>query len=50
MPESNPGNPPETGSPAAGPSGQDDKNQRYWFHILAQDTPNARNLHAIKLV
>ncbi|QFS87464.1 MULTISPECIES: DNA polymerase III subunit chi [unclassified Marinobacter] len=42
--------PPEPGSPAAGPSGQDDQNQRYWFHILAQNTPAARNLHAAKLV
>ncbi|KPQ28457.1 MAG: DNA polymerase III subunit chi [Marinobacter excellens HL-55] len=50
MQESNPTNPPETGSPAAGPSGPDEKNQRYWFHILAQNTPNARNLHAAKLV
>ncbi|MFV8570895.1 DNA polymerase III subunit chi [Marinobacter sp. SBS5] len=45
-----PTNPPEPGSPAAGPSGQDAKNQRYWFHILAQNTPAARNLHATKLV
>ena len=41
---------PEPGSPAAGPSGRDEKNQRYWFHILAQNTPAARNLHATKLV
>ncbi|TVT31206.1 DNA polymerase III subunit chi [Marinobacter vinifirmus] len=41
---------PEPGSPAAGPSGRDEKNQRYWFHILAQNTPAARNLHAAKLV
>ncbi len=25
-------------------------NQSYWFHILAQDTPAARNLHAARLV
>lgn len=50
MQESNPHSPPETGSPAAGTSGQDDRNQRYWFHILAQNTPAARNLHAAKLV
>ena len=44
----------ETGSAAAGApkpeAGQEDKNQRYWFHILRQDTPAARNLHAAKLV
>ena len=28
----------------------DARNQSYWFHILAQATPAARNLHAIKLV
>ncbi len=49
--QDNPKNPsPEPGSPAAGPSGRNDKNQRYWFHILAQNTPAARNLHAAKLV
>ena len=49
--QDNPQNPsPEPGSPAAGPSGRDEKNQRYWFHILAQNTPAARNLHAAKLV
>ncbi|MBB5322772.1 DNA polymerase III subunit chi [Marinobacter oulmenensis] len=43
---------PESGSPAAGSSGQgqQSRNQRYWFHILAQNTPAARNLHAAKLV
>ncbi|MGC8121526.1 DNA polymerase III subunit chi [Marinobacter sp. VGCF2001] len=41
---------PETGSLAAGASGQEDQNQRYWFHILAQNTSAARNLHAAKLV
>ncbi|MEX2473964.1 DNA polymerase III subunit chi [Marinobacter sp.] len=46
MPENNL----DPGSPAAGSSGQDDQNQRYWFHILTQDTPAARNLHAAKLV
>ncbi|MBZ0332903.1 DNA polymerase III subunit chi [Marinobacter sp. AL4B] len=50
MQGSNPTNPPEPGSPAADSSGQDTKNQRYWFHILAQNTPVARNLHAAKLV
>ncbi|RMJ02117.1 DNA polymerase III subunit chi [Marinobacter litoralis] len=50
MQGNNPSNPPEPGSPAAGTSGQDAKNQRYWFHILAQNTPAARNLHAAKLV
>ncbi|WP_309044242.1 DNA polymerase III subunit chi [Marinobacter sediminicola] len=44
----------QAGSPAAGNSrpgsAQEDKNQRYWFHILLQDTPAARNLHATKLV
>jgi len=48
----------ETGSAAAGAAvlsnapqtKQEDKNQRYWFHILRQDTPAARNLHAAKLV
>ncbi|MGM0769539.1 MAG: DNA polymerase III subunit chi [Pseudomonadota bacterium] len=50
MPESNSHYPPETGSPAAGPSGADHRNQSYWFHILAQNTPAARNLHAAKLV
>ncbi|HLV76405.1 MAG TPA: DNA polymerase III subunit chi [Marinobacter sp.] len=27
----------------------DGRNQRYWFHILAQNTPAARNLHAARL-
>lgn len=27
-----------------------EKNQRYWFHILRKDTPAARNLHAARLV
>ena len=45
-----PTNPPETGSTAAGPSGAEDQNQRYWFHILAQPNPAARHLHAAKLV
>ncbi|MBK1874366.1 MULTISPECIES: DNA polymerase III subunit chi [unclassified Marinobacter] len=44
----------QAGSPAAGnsrtASALEDKNQRYWFHILLQDTPAARNLHATKLV
>ena len=50
MQESKPSSSSETGSPAAGHSGQEDRNQRYWFHILAQNTPAARNLHAAKLV
>lgn len=50
MPDNNPAPSPETGSPAAGSSGQEDRNQRYWFHILAQNTHAARNLHAAKLV
>ncbi len=41
---------PEPDSTAARASGQSDANQRYWFHILAQNTPAARNLHAAKLV
>jgi len=40
----------QTGSSAAGDSEQQAKNQRYWFHILLQDTPAARHLHATKLV
>lgn len=31
-------------------TGQEERNQRYWFHILLQDTPAARYLHASKLV
>ncbi|MBU2955180.1 DNA polymerase III subunit chi [Marinobacter sp. F3R08] len=50
MQESNSTSSPEPGSPAAGHSGQEDRNQRYWFHILAQNTSAARNLHAAKLV
>ncbi|MBW7469437.1 DNA polymerase III subunit chi [Marinobacter sp. F4218] len=50
MPASNPDDRPEAGSPAAGAAGQDSPDQRYWFHILAQSTPAARNLHAAKLV
>ncbi|MGK0525585.1 MAG: DNA polymerase-3 subunit chi [Pseudomonadales bacterium] len=56
MPENNPAA--QAGSNAAGDSsqvadrgaGQEERNQRYWFHILLQDTPAARNLHASKLV
>lgn len=56
MPDNNPAL--QTGSNAAGASGQEaepgsrqeDTNQRYWFHILLQDTPVARNLHTAKLV
>lgn len=51
MPENNPA--PATGSTAAGGTGQnslqEDKNQRYWFHILLQNTPSARHLHASRL-
>lgn len=50
MPANNPEGIPETGSQAAGATSQDDRNQRYWFHILAQNTPAARHLHAAKLV
>lgn len=50
MQDNQPNPSPEPGSLAAGPSGQDDRNQRYWFHILAQNTHAARNLHAAKLV
>lgn len=32
------------------PGSQDERNQSYWFHILAQNTPAARNLHTAKLV
>ena len=41
MQESKPSSSSETGSPAAGHSGQEDRNQRYWFHILAQNMPAA---------
>lgn len=30
--------------------GKDARNRSYWFHILAQPSPAARNLHAVKLV
>ncbi|QSP94214.1 DNA polymerase III subunit chi [Marinobacter salinisoli] len=43
------GHQPETGGSAAGDPADASKNQRYWFHILAQSTPAARNLHAVKL-
>ncbi len=33
-----------------GKADQDHRNQSYWFHILAQNTPAARNLHAVRLV
>ena len=36
--------------PENSPGAQNDRNQAYWFHILAQGTPAARNLHAAKLV
>lgn len=29
---------------------QDERSQAYWFHILAKNTPAARNLHAVRLV
>ncbi|MBZ2169908.1 MULTISPECIES: DNA polymerase III subunit chi [Marinobacter] len=41
---------PESGGPAAGDPAESGRNQRYWFHILAQSTPAARNLHAARLV
>lgn len=50
MPTSNSDRQPGSGSDAAGSPGAGDTNQRYWFHILAQSTPAARNLHAAKLV
>lgn len=28
----------------------DERSQAYWFHILAKNTPAARNLHAVRLV
>ncbi|MDX1457953.1 MAG: DNA polymerase III subunit chi [Marinobacter sp.] len=34
----------------SGDGGQDKPNRSYWFHILAQNTPAARNLHAARLV
>lgn len=49
MPENDPTRVTEPGSPAAGSPGPADGDQSYWFHILAQDTPAARNLHAVKL-
>ncbi|KPQ01133.1 DNA polymerase III subunit chi [Marinobacter sp. HL-58] len=36
--------------PESNAGARDDRNQSYWFHILAQNTPAARNLHAAKLV
>lgn len=49
--QNNPQQNPEPGSPqAAGASGAQDNNQRYWFHILAQSTPAARHLHVARLV
>ncbi len=32
------------------PDAQDARNQSYWFHILAQSSPAARNLHTARLV
>jgi len=32
------------------PRSGDDRSQSYWFHILAQSSPSARNLHAARLV
>lgn len=40
---------PEAGSTAAGSSDSATQNQRYWFHILAQTSPAARNVHAARL-
>ncbi len=41
---------PESSSSSQNPGPQDERNQSYWFHILAQNTPAARNLHTAKLV
>lgn len=41
---------PESSSSSQDPGTQDERNQSYWFHILAQNTPAARNLHTAKLV
>ncbi len=50
MPDNSPRAPEQDGSPAAGlASGQNSRNQRYWFHILSRDTSAARHLHAAKL-
>jgi|SRR5690554_224327 len=49
MPANNGNHNPEAGSTAAGFSGSARPNQRYWFHILAQGTPAARNVHAARL-
>ena len=35
---------------ASSGTGQEARDRRYWFHILAQNTHAARNLHAAKLV
>jgi DNA polymerase-3 subunit chi len=48
MPD-NSSTPQEAGSPAAGNPGSAHRNQRYWFHILAQSSPAARNVHAARL-
>jgi DNA polymerase-3 subunit chi len=40
---------PKAGSTPAGSSGSAEQDQRYWFHILAQSTPAARNVHAARL-
>jgi len=36
--------------PESNSGASDDRNQSYWFHILTQSSPAARNLHAAKLV
>lgn len=36
--------------PGSAAAGQDERSQRYWFHILAKPSATARNLHAVKLV
>ncbi len=49
MPDNSPRAPEKDGSPAAALSPDQNRNQRYWFHILSRNTPEARNLHAAKL-
>ncbi|MDL0432561.1 DNA polymerase III subunit chi [Marinobacter sp. TBZ242] len=41
---------PESSSSSQNPGAQDERNQSYWFHILSQSSPAARNLHTAKLV
>lgn len=49
MPGNNTRTSPETGSPAAGGPDTANRNQSYWFHILVQSSPAARNIHAARL-